>query len=558
MININTPQTISGKIRTRTPTQAEALSSRYTFLNLNNAEPNLGIPKSPGIKQEYLGDDGYRYLLLSNNTSSLSAWRVWSYDNPRIAAYSKENSIALGDNANPINNNSIVYNNHPYGTNVYNSQSFVDNSFNVFSLSGIYLFDATTIGDPASATAFVVTDDGKVGINTNSPEEALSIVGNVSATGNLIINTNATLGKGKTSTNILRGTVKIADSSPSSVVFGVSDVNYDTNLYRGGANILKTDDLFVCDSLSAINTLSAGNISVNNIRAAGNVTIFGNLTALGTSTFANTIFTTTSALSVINSGRGPALYIAQSAGNNDIAQFYDLDGIEVLHIGNAPSTGQKGSIGVNESFPSANLTVNGTISSNNVITVLGGDSKQWNSNWTTTNSNSGNWSSAYTTLNSISSIIPDPATTISAQIGVGPTALNSINFLNTSSAQLLYTVPAGKVFLVADFSIIIDSVAGGSVSDPILPTFRLYRHDTLTNATNQVTNTLTPTSASGSTIAANRYYRLGGSVAGLNGKALVSGSDASPQNKLWFRVESLGTNTYTGLSGRVIVTGNLI
>jgi hypothetical protein len=253
---INTPQTISGKVKTRTPTQAEALSSRYVFLNLNNAEPNLGVPKSPGIKQEYLGDDGYRYLLLSNNTSSLSAWRVWSYDNPRIAAYSKENSIALGDNANPINNNSIVYNNHPYGTNIYNSQSFRDNSFNVFSLSGIYLFDATTIGDPASATAFVVTDDGKVGINTNSPEEALSIVGNVSATGNLIINTNATLGKGKTSTNILRGTVKIADSSPSSVVFGAGDVNYDTNLYRGGANILKTDDLFVCDSLSAMGTIS--------------------------------------------------------------------------------------------------------------------------------------------------------------------------------------------------------------------------------------------------------------------------------------------------------------
>ena len=287
MINNNTPQTISGKIKTRTPTQAEALSSRYVFLNLNNAEPNLGTPKSPGIKQEYLGDDGYRYLLLSNNTSSLSAWRVWSFDNPRIAAYSKENSIALGDNANPINNNSIVYNNHPYGTNVYNSQSFRDNSFNVFSLSGIYLFDATTIGDPASATVFLVTQDGKVGINTNSTEESLSIVGNVSATGNLTINTNATLGKGKTSTNILRGTVKIADSSPSSVVFGVSDANYDTNLYRGGANILKTDDLFVCDSLSAIGTLSAGNISVNNIRAGGNVTVNGTISSNSTITVLN-------------------------------------------------------------------------------------------------------------------------------------------------------------------------------------------------------------------------------------------------------------------------------
>jgi len=130
-----------------------------------------------------------------------------------------------------------------------------------------------------------------------------------------------------------------------------------------------------------------------------NVTINGNLTALGTSTFKNTIFTTTSALSVINTGPGPALYVYQAAGASDVASFYDGDGIEVLHVGNA-QPGGKGFVGINESFPAAELTVNGQISANNGITVLGGNSNQWNSNYTTVNENSAYWSEAYSNLTS--------------------------------------------------------------------------------------------------------------------------------------------------------------
>ena len=95
-----------------------------------------------------------------------------------------------------------------------------------------------------------------------------------------------------------------------------------------------------------------------------NVTIQGNLTALGTSTFQNTIFTTTSALSVVSLGPGPALYVYQAAGPYDVASFYDGDGIEVLHVGNAQGGGNPlGQVGINTSFPTAELTVNGAISS---------------------------------------------------------------------------------------------------------------------------------------------------------------------------------------------------
>jgi hypothetical protein len=49
---------------------------------------------------------------------------------------------------------------------------------------------------------------------------------------------------------------------------------------------------------------------------------------------------------------------------------------------------------------SGNTTVSGTLSTNNIIISLGGNSNQWNSNFSTTQSNSANWSQAYTNLTS--------------------------------------------------------------------------------------------------------------------------------------------------------------
>lgn len=99
---------------------------------------------------------------------------------------------------------------------------------------------------------------------------------------------------------------------------------------------------------------------------SGNLTVQGNISALGSATFANTIFTTTSALSVVNTGPGPALYVYQAAGPYDVASFYDGDGIEVLHVGNA-GPGSFGKVGINESVPNKELTVRGSISATEII-----------------------------------------------------------------------------------------------------------------------------------------------------------------------------------------------
>jgi len=116
----------------------------------------------------------------------------------------------------------------------------------------------------------------------------------------------------------------------------------------------------------------------------GNVTVYGNLTATGTTTFANTIFTVTSALSVVHIGAGPALYVGNN-GTGDIASFYDIDqNVEVLHIGGINSSYPN--VGIKTSSPNKTFTVVGEISATSDITTSGkiysqgnGSSDQWNS-----------------------------------------------------------------------------------------------------------------------------------------------------------------------------------
>lgn len=108
--------------------------------------------------------------------------------------------------------------------------------------------NALKIMDSAKIRFFEEGSSGAIGINTTNLSNALTIKGSVSASGSLNINGSTTLGDTNTDTNILRGIVKIADSSASNgILLGSDDASYDANLYRSTANTLKTDDNFIID-----------------------------------------------------------------------------------------------------------------------------------------------------------------------------------------------------------------------------------------------------------------------------------------------------------------------
>ena len=169
--------------------------------------------------------------------------------------------------------------------------------------------------------------------------------------------------------------------------------------------------------------LSGGLIS-GETRFNGNVTIFGDLSSTGTQTFANTIFSTTSSLSVVHVGSGPAVWVGNN-GTGDIASFNDLDqGIEVFHIGGA--NGDFPNVGVKTSAPNKDFTVNGEISASGDIwtsgrilsagqellsiielsisniynTVNANSATNWNYQGTDLKELSSNWQSTYTDFSS--------------------------------------------------------------------------------------------------------------------------------------------------------------
>jgi hypothetical protein len=132
----------------------------------------------------------------------------------------------------------------------------------------------------------------------------------------------------------------------------------------------------------------------------GNLTISGNLSCNGTQTFNNTVFSTTSAVSVVHVGSGPALWVGNN-GTGDIASFYDIDqNVEVLHVGGINSTFPN--VGVKTSNPNVDFTVKGAISASSIIYDATGDSNQWNSSYSTIQSQSANNISVYSTVNSSS------------------------------------------------------------------------------------------------------------------------------------------------------------
>ena len=214
-----------------------------------------------------------------------------------------------------------------------------------------------------------------IGINTSTPNEALTIVGNVSAVGNTITTGNTYV----SGNQLIIGSLQVGDIQTGATdnVLTLSGDLVETRLinprvWDTTAEFLSANNLTVnyIPRYTGPNTLENSTIrdELTSLVIANDVFIQGTITALGSASFVNTVFTTTSSISVVNLGEGPALYVFQSAGPHDVASFYDGDGIEVLHVGNA-NLGGLGRIGINESNPNKELTVRGSISASGTLDI---------------------------------------------------------------------------------------------------------------------------------------------------------------------------------------------
>ena len=239
-----------------------------------------------------------------------------------------------------------------------------------------------------------------------------------------------------------------------STLVRASSANWDNayntgTVYQSNSAAYATIDFTNSKFFSLTGGTITGETRINN-----NLTVFGNLTATGTTTFANTVFSVTSSLSVVHVGSGPALWVGNN-GDGDIASFYDIDqGVEILHVGGINSTYPN--VGIRTSVPNKELTVVGEISSTSDVTTSGkfyiqgdGGSDQWQSTYATVQSNSatnwsyqgtdlkalsGNWESTYTLTNNNSANWDNVYTNVSS---------NSANYILNGGNDVLSTLVIG-------------------------------------------------------------------------------------------------------------------
>jgi hypothetical protein len=250
-----------------------------------------------------------------------------------------------------------------------------------------------TVTDILTGTLFTVSDSAGLPVLEVSDNDTV-VMGEFDTNTLVVSGKRVGIGNVPYSTNKLSvsgGVTITGDISASGKLYG--DGSFLTGI--AGSNIIDsgvralTSNFAVNSELVKYLPLSGG-IVTGSTQINSNLTVYGNISATGNSYFANTFYSTTSALSVVNIGNtGPALYVANN-GTGDIASFYDLDqNIEIFHI--AGNNGTFPNVGVKTSTPNVDFTVNGQISSNNIITSLGGNSTNWNSVYTNVNTNSANY-----------------------------------------------------------------------------------------------------------------------------------------------------------------------
>ena len=176
--------------------------------------------------------------------------------------------------------------------------------------------------------------------------------------------------------------------------------------YGDSRKLTGYNDLFLKNNILFVNQLSTLSLSSVNdsyfgqkVTVGNDLNIYGHVSAAGSITYANTFYTLTTAVSVYSNGPGPALYVFKTNGPYNIASFFAGNGVEALNISNS-NLFQNSRVGINNSTPNVELTVNGQISANNTIFDLYGNSNEWNSAYTTLCANSAYWNSILPYVNS--------------------------------------------------------------------------------------------------------------------------------------------------------------
>jgi hypothetical protein len=259
---------------------------------------------------------------------------------------------------------------------------------------------------------------------------------------------------------------EITTTKISAVSLSADSLNVNNIIFSSNSNIINdtniTGDLFVSNDTTIQGPLSAntslttpsiilpndGTGSINNdFKIFGNVDIIGSITVLSGVSAIDTFLTTTTALSVINTGLGPAFVVYNSPDTNPVAIFNGSD-VDILTINNSEPAGKTGVI-INQGLDieTGNVTL-----FDGLVSASGSTSQQWNNaynvatqyvsissdlleNVTLVQNNSAGWNNSLTAINEYEDTWNQASAVIQELSGNWNTAYNvATDFQNVSAS----------------------------------------------------------------------------------------------------------------------------
>jgi hypothetical protein len=250
------------------------------------------------------------------------------------------------------------------------------------------------------------------------------------------------------------------------VATGIQAATLSSNV--ADVNVLSADQIYF--------PTTGGDI-FNNARFFGNLTVNGSISALSGLNIISTTTTSTSALSVVNAGLGPAFFVNQSAAGLEKAISINASNTEIIQINNPSPTNtnvgvtvkysgpgnvvsvlkttdssqtaftitSSGNVGINTSTPTATLQVSGNIAATSFTGPLTG-----NVQGNLTGNVNGDVTSSTITTNTINSTNANITTLNITSLGVSQITAASV-FGSTNVTDVLFNYEftnndIGKIF----------------------------------------------------------------------------------------------------------------
>jgi hypothetical protein len=398
-------------VYTTTNANSANWNSTYTTVNTNSANYILAGGNSKGANLLIGTNDNFALNFETNGTTKMSITNAGNVG-IGVASPSSKLHIVGGDTQDGFTAATVALGYSTTGAyphfihTRHNAGTSVNNAIDLYTSNG------TEAGVyPTHAVHGLTIINGSVGVSTTAPNEKLTVAGNISssnivyalggnsslwnsaytsvntisangATTFTTVNTNSSnWSNAYTTTNTNSASwsnvysTTNANSANWSSVYTITNTNSASwsSVYSSynaaSATILKGTISSTGQGNITIPRVGGGNesVTISELGTSGNptfnnLTVSGNLSVVGDFTYLNTGVSVTSALSVVNTGTGPALLVRQS-GTTPIAHFIDADGTGDIVFAN------NGFVGIGTTSPTNLLHLN-SVAGNGVAQLL--------------------------------------------------------------------------------------------------------------------------------------------------------------------------------------------